>query len=284
MNTNRVISTENMPDTVQGLSEDINSRQLLYRKENMQERVYLLSLETVSEEETAHILNNIYLKLDEERRLYVEKIKHKRKRLESAAAGLLLQLAIQEAHGQSRFLREGEGTRLFTIDGLLEAAGRPFDLKYIYGSCGKPYLKNYPYFFSLSHSADYVLCAFSEREIGADIQQEKECSWERIAERCFTKEEMRKLVRRGMKEERKSFFYERWCRKEAYGKLTGKGMTASMGKNVDDLAHWIEVQGPQGYRIAACVCAATDDTSESVKVKTGDGFSDEKITGIFKGL
>lgn len=71
-------------------------------------------------------------------------------------------------------------------------------------SNGKPYTVDNPFFFSLSHSGNYAVCAISSEPIGVDIEQEKEIN-EKIKQR-FAKN----IVE--------------WTKKEAKGKLTGKGL------------------------------------------------------------
>lgn len=68
---------------------------------------------------------------------------------------------------------------------------------------GKPYVKNAPFHFSLSHSGDYAVCAISDSPVGVDIEQERELT-----------------------EKFKKRFAEtilQWTKKEAKGKLTGNG-------------------------------------------------------------
>ena len=39
-----------------------------------------------------------------------------------------------------------------------------------YGVHGKPYLENVPFYFNISHSGEYVICAYDDKPVGADIQ------------------------------------------------------------------------------------------------------------------
>ena len=216
----------------------------------MEERFYLLSLKGADGQGEDFWLASILKGLDQERRNRVQSIKNPRKRLESAGAGLLLQLALQEALLSKR---EEETVSSLTLQELLGRAGEPLPLHFAYGVQGKPYVTNYPYFFSLSHSGDYVLCAFSQREIGADIQQERDCPVERLAERFFSQEERRRFAGYASERAKKNYFYECWCRREAYGKLKGEGVGKNLGSCIDDKAHWIMVPSPEGYRAAACM-------------------------------
>lgn len=78
--------------------------------------------------------------------------------------------------------------------------------------------------FNLSHSGDYVLCAFSDRqqeEVGCDIEVVK-AYLPGVAKRFFTEEECRRL-----EEEEKSrqdqLFFRYWVLKESFMKATRLG-------------------------------------------------------------
>ncbi len=221
----------------------------------MQEKRYLLSIEELLEK--AEVLSreewNTYVtmlceKLDEERCRKVQSIKMPRKQAESLGAGLLLQYALQECQRDIRnsevtLCRQQEihlkrrvqsaGEQIITIlslQQLLEKVVRPISLTYTYGPQGKPYLQDYPLYFNLSHSGEYIFCAVSEQEIGADIQIMDGKISEQIVQRFFSEEE-RKAWEECNVEGRRDLFYRLWCRKEAYGKLTGQGVAAALGMN-----------------------------------------------------
>lgn len=55
---------------------------------------------------------------------------------------------------------------------------RFYNIEYInidinYNENGKPYINNYPIFFNISHSGNYVIIVFSNKEIGIDIQKKE---------------------------------------------------------------------------------------------------------------
>lgn len=77
---------------------------------------------------------------------------------------------------------------------------------------GKPYFPGLEgYYFSLSHSGGWAMCALSRREVGCDV--------ERVVPR---RENLpRRVFGREMDWEE---FYRRWTEMEAYGKWTGEGI------------------------------------------------------------
>lgn len=181
-------------------------------------------------------------------------------RAASLGAGLLLQLAVQETlqegtDGKELENRVTEGKRnmpegmelmgektqeigternlvVYTVSQVLKLLKKPLDLKFNYGRNGKPYLQDYPFYFNLSHSGEYVFGAISDREVGVDIQQFRPVDEVRLARRFFSEEEQNALEKCFNREEQRKLFYRLWTRKEAYGKLTGEGIAASMGRSV----------------------------------------------------
>ena len=91
---------------------------------------------------------------------------------------------------------------------------------------GKPYLINFPYYISLSHSYDYAAVMVSKnRAVGIDIEIIKD-KIERIAHKFLNKEEMAFIDPL----QRTEHLYTCWCAKEAIYKLHGK-------KNISFLDH-----------------------------------------------
>ncbi len=82
---------------------------------------------------------------------------------------------------------------------------------------GKPYFPGAPFDFSLSHSGDLWMCLFTETGLcGLDVQEVRPTDWERIAGRAFRPEEHACVLT-------EEDFFRFWCRREAFGKLTGEG-------------------------------------------------------------
>ena len=79
------------------------------------------------------------------------------------------------------------------------------------GQNGKPYLKDIPLFFNLSHTDCGFICAVSQSEIGADIQSRKEPS-DNLLKRVCSEKELQKVTNA----ENKAIEFTRlWTLKEA---------------------------------------------------------------------
>jgi 4'-phosphopantetheinyl transferase len=89
---------------------------------------------------------------------------------------------------------------------------------------GKPFAENLPVFFSVSHSADMVICAVSDKEIGIDIEKIKPVN-PKMSEKFATEKEIEYI------RSTENGFFEIWTLKEAYFKCIGTGLGADI-KNV----------------------------------------------------
>lgn len=233
------------------------------KRGKMQDKKYLLSLSELLEKEATVLWKHCLRWLDEERLSRVKRFKGKHKAAENIGAGLLLQLAVWQAESEENTERQG-GILQFTISELLaclEQSGHsPRALEYTYGANGKPYLKNSPYYFNLSHSGEYIFCVISMQEVGVDIQWAKPLKDDRIARRFFAEEEKQALAKCDSEQERQRLFYRLWVRKEAYGKLTGQGVAAILQKDIrgdgisETLGQIFEIEEfeIENYQIAVC--------------------------------
>lgn len=232
------------------------------------EKRYLLSVKELILDEA--LLHEACEKLDTERKKRVHRIKSKETKAQSVGAGLLLQYIVQNVAGQGDVVNEEDtagghscvnaegGLQLYveelTIKDMLSKLHSPIETDYTYGRLGKPYFKNLPCHFSLSHSGEYVFCAVSDEEIGADIQMCKTLKNHHLEKRYFTEREQQLLV--GEKgEERQKKFYRLWTKKEAYGKLTGDGIGDAVGLDTQELSEsvlWEEWYLKKGYSITVC--------------------------------
>ena len=88
---------------------------------------------------------------------------------------------------------------------------------------GKPYIKDCPIHFNISHAGDFVVCAFSEQEVGVDIEQIRDFDLS-VAKRYFCPCECEDLFAQN-EEGQLDYFFSLWTLKESYMKWLGKGMS-----------------------------------------------------------
>lgn len=97
---------------------------------------------------------------------------------------------------------------------------------------GKPYIDGREdIFVSLSHSKGVVMCAFSDRDIGVDVEL---CSKRRksVESRVFTEKEISLI---NMANDEDKAFFTLWTLKESYLKAIGTGF-ADNAKNISFLS------------------------------------------------
>lgn len=210
-------------------------------------RIYLLGLEKRRDALwTERFIAAAERRVDATRLEKAAAVKKWEARAASLGAGLLLQKMVRDQQSGNAM----SGMQCCTAEQLLEELAEPLPLQYLYGRCGKPRLMDFPLHFSLSHSGGYVLCAAADREIGADIQQFRTMNLLRLAKRFFPEQEYAALERCDDSEQERLFF-TLWSRKEAYGKLTGQGVAAMLGRS-DFSADWESVSAPWGYALEIC--------------------------------
>lgn len=159
--------------------------------------LYFLNVSDMTEEQ----FNNICGGLSEGRSARARKYLKTEDGYLSAGAGYLLDCALKN-HGLSE--RQAE---------------------IIYGANGKPYLKDIPLYFNLSHSKDVVVCALSDGEVGIDVQKAVTPSGALIKKVC-TESETEFIL--SVREELKGLAFARvWTLKESFLKFTGDGLTVS---------------------------------------------------------
>lgn len=96
-------------------------------------------------------------------------------------------------------------------------------IQFEYNSFGKPFVKGIQsFYFNLSHSGRWVVCAIDYRPVGVDIEQIKLIDLQ-IAHRFFSKLENQDFNKRDAKD-KLDYFYEIWVLKESYIKMIGKGL------------------------------------------------------------
>ena len=137
---------------------------------------------------------------------------------------------------------------------------------------GKPYLKNLPLHFNLSHSGNYAACAIGDQEIGLDLQILSKTS-EKLCRRFFTENERQYL--RGSPDADRTFT-RIWCMKESYIKLLGKGLLIPLDsfsvsperlnlEQKDDVHFWL--YGGPDFEMALCTRGITEQKPELIKTE-----------------
>lgn len=237
-------------------------------------RFYILNIEELHQVARQEmILAGLNLK----RREKALKCGREEDRLRSMAAGALLQYGIWRWQQEQVPLLEpmSQGLKLTEplppeTDGSiwepvtwehLEACFQAFapSLTFREGPHGKPYLEDLPVHFNLSHSGSMVLCGISDSQIGVDIQKKEPGNHERLWKRYFSDKEKELLSLCQSLEEQEELFYRLWTQKEAYGKLTGEGLSGASGLTASPLLEreklgiCLEERTPvPGYCAAAC--------------------------------
>jgi 4'-phosphopantetheinyl transferase len=99
------------------------------------------------------------------------------------------------------------------------------NIRFLRKKNGKPYLSGYPSFcFNISHTRNAVAVAFSDSEIGVDIEKIADYD-KQIAARNFIGFEQNYI---NNSDNPTVAFYEIWTKKEAYIKLSGEGLNVPL--------------------------------------------------------
>ena len=115
---------------------------------------------------------------------------------------------------------------------------------------GKPYLENSPWHISVSHTPRHVFCCLAAENAGIDAE---EC--DRIAKAvCLSDTEARRLA---MSPDPQRDFLRLWVLKEAYAKLTGKGVGSYL-KNTD-----LSPDDPRVTEIDGCFVAVITEKDDT---------------------
>jgi len=148
------------------------------------------------------------------------------------------------------------------------------DICFIKNQYGKPYLDGVSdAYFNISHAGQYVMCGWSQQEIGIDVEVVKNIDMD-IAKRFFTKEEYEYIITKTAKEQ-SQYFFDFWTLKESYIKYKGKGLTIplntfgfKLNKELVELQS-IDKELPRFYRFNL-------DKNHKLAVCTNDDY----ITGV----
>ncbi|WP_373000468.1 4'-phosphopantetheinyl transferase family protein [Lutispora sp.] len=92
---------------------------------------------------------------------------------------------------------------------------------------GKPFVKGFPdFYFNISHSGEWVVCAVDDKPIGIDIEQIQHVDLS-LADRFFSRQEVLDIHSKPI-DEQHSYFYDIWTLKESYIKAWGKGLSVPL--------------------------------------------------------
>lgn len=98
---------------------------------------------------------------------------------------------------------------------------------------GKPYFKDNPFYFNVSHCDTMVACILDEVPVGIDIEEIRAFN-PKVVKKAFTDKESNFIKNEGSPEE---MFFKIWTLKECHVKATGEGMRTPFSKldfNFDD--------------------------------------------------
>lgn len=138
---------------------------------------------------------------------------------DSITENSIQELSKEQIDKASKYKIKEDKIRSITSSLLLNYVLKRYNLinfRIVKNQFGKPYLENNEIYFNLSHSGKYVICAVSDKEIGADIQIIKDAN-ELVMEKCYSNDE-REFV------SSKEDFIKVWTLKESYIKKQGIGL------------------------------------------------------------
>lgn len=138
---------------------------------------------------------------------------------------------------RSRKAKEASVAAGLLLDNALKAEGMDPALAAIaVGDRGKPYLAfEESFHFNISHSGDRAVCLVSGAPCGCDIQLVRQPDL-RVAERYFSPEEARYIASRADETGRRDAFFTIWALKESYVKFTGRGLSQPLSSFTVDLS------------------------------------------------
>lgn len=124
--------------------------------------------------------------------------------------------------------RETAASDILLRRGLRIILGGESSYSLRYRNRGKPYFNEYPdIFFNISHSGQFAACAFSDHEVGLDLQMVPHMDNARllkIARRFFSDADFQELSQASSAALPQAFT-DMWAAHEAYVKLTGEGLS-----------------------------------------------------------
>ncbi|MBR4230958.1 MAG: 4'-phosphopantetheinyl transferase superfamily protein [Bacilli bacterium] len=114
----------------------------------------------------------------------------------------------------------------------------------IYNKYGKPYFKDNPIFFNVSHSDKYAVLAVSDKEIGVDIQK---ITYKAKIINKICNENEKKLIKNA------NDFTKIWVKKESFVKMVGQGLSYGLINADTQTINNIKIKKYKNYYIAICL-------------------------------
>lgn len=165
--------------------------------ENMAIGQYGIDISTVSDEQVQLWMSFV----SEDRRIRAEKYKFR----EDAKRCILAEILVLYAIG-----------KYFHAD--------MSDIEFDKLQYGKPVIKNHEeWYFNLSHSGKWVVCAVNNRPVGIDVEEMNIMCID-IANRFFTTHENERIKACLCEQDRVKEFFKLWTLKESYIKRSGQGL------------------------------------------------------------
>ena len=120
------------------------------------------------------------------------------------------------------------------------------------GEHGKPYVEGNPWHFNISHSGEYLVMVFDKLPVGIDIQEMRPVRKPELIAKRFSEPERAYALSGGAEA-----FYRVWCRKEAYAKCVGSGLTDEIfARNLlGEVDGYVFGEGGalKGYQMCFCI-------------------------------
>ncbi len=205
--------------------------------------IYIINVEQLNNK---YIFESYISKMSSFRKKKIEKVKRNQDKLRALGVGIL-------------------------IDEFLQKNGcREKQMVYKLNENGKPYFQNKDqYYFNASHSGNYAVCAFSDKEVGCDIECVSEKSL-KVAKRFFTENENKYIFN---SQNIQKSFTRIWTIKESYLKYLGCGLTKSL-KSFEIIEPEREkiIIVDNGNKIKCCLKEYEIDNMHMCVCSTNDSF------------
>ena len=136
----------------------------------------------------------------------------------------------------------------------------PHQLVFEKQASGKPYIKNSPIEFNLTHSDQLILLAVSKTHaVGIDVEKNRPIkNWQRIAEKVFSEKQLNELK---VSTKQELLFSDLWTQFEAMQKMAGKGVFGD--KPNDDLIRIYRFKPEKNYQ----GCLAFEETTNQTDIR-----------------